>query len=323
MNARRFDIAVIGGGLVGAAMAYGMRELGARLVMLDEGDRALRASRGNFGLIWVQGKGLGLPPYGGWTQRSAREWPRLADDLRRLTGIDVALRQSGGVHLCLSRHELDVRAAKLRASQEQPGFDTYTVDVLDHAALKQRLPALGPGVVGGTFCGLDGDCNPLRLLHALHGALEQSQCRYWPNAIVAGIEPRAGHFELRTGAGIVAAERIVLAAGLGNARLAPLAGLVAPVRPNKGQILVLERMQPFLPLPLETIRQTDDGTVMIGDSQQDAGADETHDPAVLAEPWEGRVRNLQITDVEIEEPVRCEDRDIAHMVDNSHHGNAR
>jgi hypothetical protein len=49
----------------------------------------------------------------------------------------------------------------------------------------------------------------------------------------------------------------------------------------------------------------------------------SHDPAVLAEPWEGRVRNLQITDVEIEEPVRCEDRDIAHMVDNSHHGNAR
>jgi hypothetical protein len=49
----------------------------------------------------------------------------------------------------------------------------------------------------------------------------------------------------------------------------------------------------------------------------------SHDPAVLAEPWEGRVRNLQITDLEIEEPVRCEDRDIAHMVDNSHHGNVR
>ena len=49
----------------------------------------------------------------------------------------------------------------------------------------------------------------------------------------------------------------------------------------------------------------------------------SYDPAVLAEPWEGRVRNLQITDQELEEPVRCEDRDLAHMVDNSHHGNAR
>jgi len=49
----------------------------------------------------------------------------------------------------------------------------------------------------------------------------------------------------------------------------------------------------------------------------------SHDPAVLAEPWEGRVRNLQLTDQELDEPVRCEDRDLAHMVDNSHHGNAR
>jgi len=49
----------------------------------------------------------------------------------------------------------------------------------------------------------------------------------------------------------------------------------------------------------------------------------SYDSAVLAEPWEGRVRNLQITDQELDEPVRCEDRDLSHMVDNSHHGNAR
>ena len=49
----------------------------------------------------------------------------------------------------------------------------------------------------------------------------------------------------------------------------------------------------------------------------------SYDAAVLAEPWEGRVRNLQITDQELDEPVRCEDRDLSHMVDNSHHSNAR
>ena len=37
--------------------------LGARLALLDEGDVAHRAARGNFGLIWVQGKGLGMPRY--------------------------------------------------------------------------------------------------------------------------------------------------------------------------------------------------------------------------------------------------------------------
>jgi hypothetical protein len=49
----------------------------------------------------------------------------------------------------------------------------------------------------------------------------------------------------------------------------------------------------------------------------------SYDPAVLAEPWEGRVRNLQLTDREIDEPVRCEDRDLAHVVDGAHHDNVR
>jgi hydrogen cyanide synthase HcnC len=282
MSATRFEIAVVGGGLVGAAIAFGLRALRSRLVVVDEGDRAFRAARGNFGLIWVQGKGMGLPPYGSWTQRSAREWPRLAADLAAETGIDIALRQPGGVHLCLARDGLDARAKRLSELLAQPGFDRYDIEVLDRAGIAKRLPGIGPAVAGGTYCALDGDCNPLRLFAALLAALERAQCEYVADARVDTIEPANGRFVLRTRAGVIEAERVVLAAGLGNARLAPMVGLAAPVHPNKGQVLVLERMPPFLPLPMETLRQTDDGTVLVGDSQQDAGFDETLDPAVLA-----------------------------------------
>ncbi len=66
------DAIVIGGGLVGAAIAYGLQRQGLSTVMLDEGDVAHRASRGNFGLVWVQSKGLGAPHYQHWTHASAR-----------------------------------------------------------------------------------------------------------------------------------------------------------------------------------------------------------------------------------------------------------
>jgi hypothetical protein len=49
----------------------------------------------------------------------------------------------------------------------------------------------------------------------------------------------------------------------------------------------------------------------------------SYDPAVLAEPWEGRVRTLQISNHEIDEPLRCEDRDLEHVVNGAHHDNAR
>src|SRR5215475_13287543 len=103
------DILVVGGGLVGTAIAWGLAGGGSRVVLLDEGDVAWRAARGNFALVWVQGKGLGMPHYASWSRRSADGWPSLAERLLQETGIDVAFRRPGGFQLCLSEAELESR----------------------------------------------------------------------------------------------------------------------------------------------------------------------------------------------------------------------
>ena len=74
----------------------------------------------------------------------------------------------------------------------------------------------------------------------------------------------------------------MLAAGNGNARLGPMVGLRVPVRPQRGQIVVTERARPFLPYPVVTIRQTDEGSVMLGDSVEEAGWDDRVGSAVIA-----------------------------------------
>jgi len=48
-----------------------------------------------------------------------------------------------------------------------------------------------------------------------------------------------------------------------------------------------------------------------------------HDPAVLAEPWNAKSYTMWISAMEMEEPARCEDRDLEHVVDGSHHDNPR
>ncbi len=213
MSAPAYDVAVVGGGLVGAAIAFGLRGLGRRLALLDEGDVAHRAARGNFGLVWVQGKGLGLPPYAAWTQRSAREWPRLAALLREETGIDVALRQPGGLHVCLSPDELSARAHRLTQWAAQAGNEAG-IDVLDRAAVAARLPGIGPDVAGGTFCAQDGECNPLRLLRALHAGVARAGGAVLARRAVARVEPAPGRFVLHTAQGVLECGRVVLAAGL-------------------------------------------------------------------------------------------------------------
>ena len=42
------------------------------------------------------------------------------------------------------------------------------------------------------------------------------------------------------------------------------------MKPERGQIVVTERLRPFLHYPVVTLRQTDEGTVMIGDSKEES-----------------------------------------------------
>ena len=101
------DVAVVGGGLVGTAVAWGLARLGRRVLVLDEGDVAHRASRGNFALVWVQSKGMGMPRYATWTRLSSDSWVGFAAELARETGVDVRFERPGGFSLALGEAELE------------------------------------------------------------------------------------------------------------------------------------------------------------------------------------------------------------------------
>ena len=77
------DILVIGGGIIGASVAYGMAKQGVEVTLLDQGESTPSASRGNFGLTWVQGKGLGMTRYAEWTLDAVQAWPEFSEDLAR------------------------------------------------------------------------------------------------------------------------------------------------------------------------------------------------------------------------------------------------
>jgi hydrogen cyanide synthase HcnC len=265
------EVAIVGGGLVGAAIAWGLARADKRVTILDEGDNAFRASRGNFALVWVQSKGLGMAAYAAWSVRSSDAWAGLASALKDETGIDVAHQRPGGLMLSLSDAEQERRVAQMRRLHNQPEMIPYPYEVLDHAQTKKLLPDIGPQVAGSIYCPLDGHVNSLKLFRALHAALAARGVLYRPNRQVETITSRDGVFVLSGSWGELRAEKVVLAAGNGNARLAPQVGLYAPVRPQRGQIIVTEKAKPFLNHPLVTVRQTDEGGVMIGDSLEEVG----------------------------------------------------
>jgi len=275
------DVLVLGGGLVGSAVAYGLAREGARVTVLDEDDGGFRASRGNFGLVWIQGKGYGLSPYARWSRSSATRWPALAEALLQESGIDVALKQPGGFHFCFSDDELAEREKRLSTLKAELG--DYPYDMLDAADVRARIPQVGPAVLGASYTPMDGHVNPLKLLRALHAAMQARGVTLVSGERAERIEPRANGFVVHGKRGTYRAARVVLAAGLGNRTLAPFVGMNAPVAPNRGQVLVSERVAPFLHYPTLNVRQTDEGSLQFGDSMEEVGFDDFTTTHVLAD----------------------------------------
>ena len=102
---KHLDIAVIGGGLLGSAFAYGLSADGGRVGLIDEGDHAIRTARGNFGLVWVQGKGINMPDYARWSLRSAYAWTPFSEQPHAQTGISVEYHRPGGFYVSIDEQE--------------------------------------------------------------------------------------------------------------------------------------------------------------------------------------------------------------------------
>lgn len=273
VNTSSYDVVVVGGGIVGAAAGFGLAARGQRVAVLDEGDTALRAARANFGLVWLQTKGDGMAAYMRWTRRSADLWPQFAAQLKEMTGVDTEYRKPGGLVFCLSATEFEARRERARRMSAQA--DVFDTEMIERKQLQALIPnmRLGDEVTGASYCPHDGDANPLLLLRALHAALRVTGAHYRPDAPARSAQYRAGRFVIDTPQGSIEAPKVVLAAGHGTPALAAPLGLHAPIRAERGQIIVTERIGPFLPYPANGIRQTENGTVMIGSSKEEVGFD--------------------------------------------------
>ena len=288
---RDYDVIVVGAGMVGAAVGYGLAGMDRRVLMLDGADSDFRAAKVNFGLVWVQGKGFGHPAYQRLSLEAVQAWQEFAVELEAESDMALAYERNGGLTFCLSDEEWAVRAERLDAWHAQMPEIAPSTHMLDRSELLRRFPTmkLGKDVVGASIGDFDGHVNPLRLLAALQKAYLRRGGQLLTNHAVTSIETLpGGGFEVVAGDCRAQAERVVIAAGLGSSKLGPMVGLHVPLQPQRGQIMVTERLAPMLPIPASGLRQTAEGTVMIGVTHEDVGYD-------VATTSEGAVRMLRRT----------------------------
>jgi glycine/D-amino acid oxidase-like deaminating enzyme len=274
-----YDVCVVGGGYMGAAVALGLVRQGARVLMVDKVSEVHKASRGNFGLIWSQSKGSGNRPYARFSEKAVREFADFANTIEQESGIGVELRLGAGLVLSLGEEELATRKAaidKLHREAEACG-EKHPSEIVDRSAVQELVgkTMLGEDVTGGSFSSIDGDVNPLLLLKAMRRVFMDRGGTFVQGCTVHDIIGQGHSYTLDTSHGRIGTGRIVLAAGLGNIELLTALGRDIPLVAQKGQLLVTERVKPFLSFPFSGIRQTGCGSVMIGYTQENTGFDTT------------------------------------------------
>lgn len=267
------DYAIIGGGIVGLSTAWGLLKRGLRVTVLDGDDGAFRASRGNFGLVWVQSKGMNQPRYAQWSQQSAALWGDFAAELGDATGQNVGLEQKGGYDFHFSEESLEATVAKYESLKEQLGGN-YPFEVLGHNALRREEPAIGPKVVGAILHHQDGHANPLSLLRALADDVRRLGGVILNGTQVTGVDKRDLFCITCADGTQVHARKLVLSAGLGAATLGPMLGFKAPIRPQRGQVMITEKLPKMINRPSLVARQVTEGGIQIGATNEEVGLDD-------------------------------------------------
>lgn len=264
------EYAIIGGGVVGLSVAWGLLRRGKRVIVLDGDDGSFRASRGNFGLVWVQSKGMTQPRYAQWSQQSAAAWAGFAAELSDATGHDTSLEQNGGYDFHFSEKTLAETVKKYEILKDQLGGD-YPFEVLGQNALRREEPEIGSSVIGAILHHQDGHANPLKLLRALADAVRKLGGKVLNGKTVTEVT-KPDLFSIRCSDGsIVQSTKLILSAGLGAGVLGPKLGFLAPVRAQRGQVLITEKLPKFINRPSLIARQVDEGGVQIGATNEEVG----------------------------------------------------
>lgn len=256
-----YEVVVIGGGVVGASIAFHLNEKGRQVLVVDRGFPGSGTSGATQSWIWVHTKS---PPwYGEFNHLSSLLYP----DFRKRIGADIEFQRTGGISLLFTPADVE-RAKALVKEQNSVGIEVHLLGRSETLAVE---PAVSPEILGATFSPVDGNVNSLRLVFTLTKVNQARGVEYWMYTGVEGLEMVDGGVRIETQRGPVLARQVVLCGGPWSAALGKMLDFDLPVRPVRGQVLITEPLAPLIKRTMVGMRQAVNGEMLIGFSHEEAG----------------------------------------------------
>ncbi|ALX14044.1 FAD-dependent oxidoreductase [Burkholderia cepacia JBK9] len=232
---RHYDVAIVGGGLVGASAALALTRRGLRVGLFERRDCGAQASGVNYGGVRCQGRPAEQLPL---ALRARRIWDRLPE----LIGIDGEFVVSG--HLRLARSDADLDA--LDAYAALAGEHGLPLQVMRGDAFRRRYPWLGRAALGGSLCETDGHANPRLVSPAFARAARAAGADVFEHTPVDDVHHDGTHFHVQSGGRACTATWLINSAGAWANTIAGRFGEAVPMEPIYPNMWVTEPLPPFI-----------------------------------------------------------------------------
>jgi sarcosine oxidase, subunit beta len=234
----RADVVIIGGGIMGLALAYELASRGARdVLVLERGYLNAGASGRNGGGVRAQ-----------WSTptmiRLARRSLAICDRFAVEMGINVWFRRGGYLFLASTREQVS-RIERNAARHREHGLRTRVIGPAETLDVVPELDA--SRFLAASYNPDDGVVFPWPFLWGYAARAEALGARVRTFTRVTGFETRGRRIAaVVTDRGRIACETVVVAAGAWSKEVAALAGVALPNRPTRHEILVTEPLKPWL-----------------------------------------------------------------------------
>ena len=287
----RCDVIIIGGGIMGSAIAYYTSKMGKKVLVVEKNDQASGSAGATDGVVGYHTKKPGV--HMDLAVQSIAMFPSLSQEL----GVDIEYTDNCGGMIPVQNGQQWEIMEQIGREQSESGVDIHMIGIKEAIKLE---PQLNPKLLGCLYTKSGGKVHPIFMTFAFASAAKKRGVVYMNEtevtAVVKDGDRAAG---VTTTKGDFYADKIVISAGSWSAAVGELAGVSIPVKPRKGQILISEPIGPFVHCTVQCAQyymikhrpdaikdtyvvrtgsslsfgQTDDGALMIGATRELVGFD--------------------------------------------------
>lgn len=240
------DVIVIGGGLIGCAIALRLAQAKLRVAVVDRGEPGCEASGAGAGMIAPQGETTEPDDLYALCAASRDLYPAFAAEVEDLSGQSVGFSEEGTLFAALDESQ----AAELDRVYHAQTAAGLTVERLGSDEARRLCPQLTPAARCVLLMAGDHRVDNEVLSRALQAACRRLGVTFHLDTAVTRLRARSGHVERAEARNGARAQRFsagvfVLAAGAWSGEIAASLGITVPTQPCRGQLIELEGADDF------------------------------------------------------------------------------